>query len=467
MESPGYRDTRIVQLLVQHGARIDYCGAKAITFAVSTALNLEILKILASGKAVSAIISPLVPLAMTHPQEIRLPLLQVLLENGASGDHVAQALITAVSEGLDAQHTVDLLLKYKANVNYKKAEALQVASLAKSTSIMERLLNCHPDHDYFREAIELAMQWPSPPTNVELADRLRAVQLLTPSGTTRPTILDSPLVQAVQEADYKLIEYLIFRGANPNFRDGISAIVATDQLDTSSLHLLVQSRSNLTAQTSSRAFSRMAHDRDRWRTRAHSVYEFDKALISRGAAGLAVDQTFLSALHSSHPLAAEFFKLVLESKTALNASFQRGKGLCAATRDARFENVDFMLLQEPNETSLQAAFMSIFDCVAGEQILIKLARRFFAHSRKKKHICLRQGETMNDPLYQALHRHGDKPGLLQELLDNGCGSESRFPWAFNDAHNAEQTSPLLWLLCQGREGIDTRVVNMLLERGGE
>lgn len=467
VETPDYRDPQLIHLLVEHGARIDYSDARAIKFAVSSPLEVDILRILASGTAASALLASLIPLAMKHRQELRLSLLQVLLEKGARGIHVDAALVTAVSEGAKAQPTVALLLEYKASVNYNKAEAIQVAALAGSSSILECLLSKNPDPKYLNEAIKLAMQSPSSPSKAKAPDRLRSVRLLTRSNTTKPGAVDLPLIQAVQEKDYELIEYLINSGADSNFRDGRSIVIATQQLNTNSLHILARSKIKPTPHTWSLAFSAMPQSRDRWRNEPEVIHEFDSILIMGGAAGPAVDQTFLSAVRSSHAFAAKFISVVLTRRTVLNVNLDGGKSLCIAVREARFEIVDYLLSQRPNEPTLRAAFMAIFESSAEERVLITLAHRFFEHSSKAKHIYFQPDEPANDALYQTLHRHGNKPRLLQTLLNNGCGSESQFSWKFNDFISAEQTSALLWLLCQGGEGIDSRTVNILLERGGK
>ncbi|KAL9104386.1 MAG: hypothetical protein Q9163_000644 [Psora crenata] len=379
VETPGYRDHQIIHLLVEHGARIDYSNARAIKFAVSSPLEVEILKILASGMAASAVLASLIPLAMTHDQKLRLPLLHILLGNGACGAHVNAALVTA----------------------------------------------------------------------------------------RKPEALNSPLIQAVQEKDYDLIELLINSGADPNFRDGMSMIIATQQLNTRSLYLLARSKTKPTPQTCSRAFCNMPKDRDRWQNEPELIHDFDNILIPGGAAGTAVDQTFLSAVRSSHALAAKFVSMVLRCQTALNVNFEGGKSLCIVVRGARLDILDYMLSQGPNEPTLRAAFMAIFESGAEELTLIALAHRFFDHSGRARHIYFRPDEPANDALYQTLHRHGNKPSLLQTLFDNGCGSETRLSWEFYGSYGAEQTSALLWLLCQGHESIDSRTLNIFLERGAD
>lgn len=111
--------------------------------------------------------------------------------------------------------------------------------------------------------------------------------------------------------------------------------------------------------------------------------------------------------------------------------------------------------------------MSIFESDAEEQILIDMARAFLACPYANPEIYFEQDELTNDALYQILHRHTDKPQLLQELFANGCRSDSRFPWVFNDSYGPEDTSALLWLLCQGDERIDVGLVDILPEHGGK
>lgn len=465
VETPDYRDHQLIRLLVDNGAKIDYSDARAIKFAVFTPLDIGVLKNLVSGTAASAVVAALIPLAMKHRQQHRLPLLKVLLDNGARGAHLNSALVNAVSEGVKAQPTIDLLLKYEASVDDNEAEAVKVAALAGSSSILECLLSRNPNPEYLDEAIKLAMQSPSSHFMVKAPDRLQSVRLLTKSKTN-PGTVNAALVQAVEEQDYQLIEHWIDSGADPNFRDGRSVVFATQQLNTRSLHHLIRSKTKPTPQTYSRAFSVMPQDRDRWRSEPDVIHSFDSIFITGGATGPAVDQTLLSAIRSSHVLAAKFVSMVLNCKTPVNVNFEGGRSLCVAVIRAHLEIVDHLLLQGPDESTLHSAFMAIFESSVEEQVLISLAQRFFKYSSGANNVYFRHEEPADDALYQILHRHGDKPTLLQTLLDNGCRIDSRFSWKFNDSVGAEDTSALLWLLCQGRQSIDSLTVHILLERGG-
>lgn len=466
VETPGYRDHQIIQLLVENGARIDYLDARAIKFAVSSPLDVGVLGILVTGTAASAVVAALIPLAMEHDQKDRMPILQLLLQNGAHGAHVSAALVTAVSEGANAQPTIDLLLEHDASVNENEGEAIRVAALAASSSVLKSLLDRNPNPAYFDGAINLAMQSLSSNSEAKAHDRLQCVRLLTQSNTPNSGAINTALVQAVQEVDHHLIKHLTNSGADPNFRDGASVIIATQQLNTRSLHLLTKSKIKPTMQTCCRAFSVLPHDQERWRNEADAIYTFDSILIFAGATGPAVDQTFLSAIHSSHTHAAKFISVVLKCKTALNVNFQHGGSLRVAVRRALLEVVDYLLLQRPDELILHSAFMAMFESNVEEHVLITLAQRFFEHSNGANHIYFRHNEPADNALYQTLHRHGDKPTLLQLLLANGCGVDSRFSWTFDNSIGAEDTSPLLWLLCQGNQSINSLTVDTLLERGG-
>ena len=466
VESLDRRDPSLIQLLVQHGARIDYSNGRAIKHVVSQYVDIKLLKILLSGSEASAVLPSLVPLAMAHEQGFRLQLLEVLLENNARCDNIHAALVTAVAEGFKARPTIDLLLKHGASVNFKEAEAVKVAARAGNYTILECLLSKNPDPKYYsEEALSLAMKSSTAArSKSHRLGRLHSVRLLTRTKGTQPEAIHSALCHAVQEKDYDLIEHLMKSGGDPNFEKGKSVVTATNQLDIRSLYLLA--RFKPTPEVYSYAFVVMPQSIDRWCQQSKLIHEFDTVLVQGGATGAAVDQTFLSALRSSHRLAATFVSMVLSCKTALNANFEGGKSLCTAVRKADFEVLDYMLSQAPNDLTLRTAFIAIFDSEKEERTLILLAKRFFEHSQRAKHIYFRPDELSDDPLYQTLHRHGDKPDLLQTLFANGCGTESRFSWIFRQKIGPEPTSALLWLLCQGDEGVHSRTVKLLLDRGG-
>ncbi|KAL8669821.1 MAG: hypothetical protein Q9168_005612 [Polycauliona sp. 1 TL-2023] len=466
VEGHDHRSLQVIQFLLQHGAQVDYQNAKAVKFVVSAPLSVELLTILLSAAITSTLVAALIPLALNHPEDIRLPLLQVLLDQDAHEASLNEALVSMASEGATAQQTIGLLLEYGASVNHCGAQAVKVAAAAKSFPILRRLLDQNPREEFLEEAIPAAMQLHSRPSSSAIAQRLQIVRLLTEKlRSSSPT--DEPLIQAVREEDNELIEYWMKCGANPNYKDGTSVFVATQQLNLGALRHLFCSKVKPTSDTCSLAFAAMPSDDSRWHTPDDVIGNFDRIMIMGGAAGPCVDQAFLSAMASTHERAATFVRLILDNQTPLDANFVGGNSLCIAITKARIDVIAYLLQQTPDARTLHAGFLSIFQSTAEEQILIRMAREFFTCPDANPEIYFQQDEFSNDALYQLLHRHSDKPNLLQELLANGCRPESHFEWKVNESCGTEHTSALLWLLCQGKESIDVDFVDILLSHGAD
>ena len=301
-------DPQLIKLMIDQGARVDNSEGRAIKHAVSTRMKKEILELLLEGKGATTMLSTLVPLAMNHTQETRPQVLQMLLEKGARGTQIHDALIDAVKEGPSAQTTIDLLLHYDASVNYRGAEAIKVAAAAGHSSILDCLLQRHPDPEYLPEALKLAMQAPVVQSGTKDPIRFKSVRLLTRAGINKSEAISRALTQAVREKDHSLVAHLIESGGDPNFWGGKCLIVATEQADLESLILLARIKPSSTA--FSAAFASRPTSIDRWRGEPELLLRIDSILIDGGARGPAVDQTFQNALRSSDPAGNKFVGMV-------------------------------------------------------------------------------------------------------------------------------------------------------------
>lgn len=459
-------DTKLVKLLIDHGARVDYSEGQAIKHAASTPMKNEILKLLLECRGAPNILGSLVPLAMNHAQETRLQILQMLLEKGARGAQVHTALIDAVNQGPSAQLTIDMLLQYNASVDYQNGEALKIAAAAGHSPILDCLLQKNPNTENLPEALRLAMQTTVVQSSTNEPVRFKSVRLLTRAGVTNSEVIHRALIQAVFEKDHVLVEHLIKSGGDPNFRSGKCVITATKQDDIESLLLLA--RSNPSPVVLSAAFAAKSTSIDRWRSNPALLLNIDKILLDGGATGPAVDQTFLGALKSSDSVCSQFVDLVSARPSLLNVNFDNGKCISTAVETNFYELVKILLNQKPNQRTLYSAFMAIFESHAPEEHLISLSKLFLERSKSREHLYFGQDDPLRNPLYQTLHRHSDKPKLLQHLLDSGCPSDFRFLWEFDPDFGPEETSALLWLLCQAQADQQTNraTVEILLERKG-
>ncbi|CAD6585238.1 MAG: hypothetical protein ASARMPRED_002104 [Alectoria sarmentosa] len=459
---------QLVKLLIDHGARVDYSEGQAIKNAASKPMTNEVLKLLFEGQGASTVLVSLIPLAMNHAQETRLQILQMLLEKGARGAQVHVALIEAVKQGPHAQPTIDMLLQYNASVDYQNGEVIKIAAAAGHSSILDCLLQRNPNSEHLPEALRLAMQTPAVQSGVNIPVRLKSVRLLTRAGVANSVIVHQALIQAVIQKDHALVDHLIRSGADPNFESGECVITATKQADIESLVLLARAKPS--PAVFSAAFAAKSTSIDRWRIKPELLLNIDKILLDGGAVGPAVDQVFLTALKSSDSACNQFVDMVFARPSLLNVNYDDGKCLCTAVRKNLHELVKTLLNHRPNQRTLCSAFMAIFESHASEEHLISLSKLFFERSKSRKHLYFGQDDDpLTNPLYQTLHRHSDKPLLLQHLLDSGCPPDSRFLWEFSSDIGAEETSPLLWLLCQAQadQQTDKRTVDILLVRGAD
>ena len=142
-ETPG--DCRLVKLLLDHDA---FDEGESITNA-ARALNMETLKLLlGTPKAIPYISSSfkdIVATGFNWQSEDGLSIMKLLLESGASGDVVGEALSNAVENFEDhpshlANDFVDVLLRYGADVNYQRGLALQRAAGLMDIDLLEKLL---------------------------------------------------------------------------------------------------------------------------------------------------------------------------------------------------------------------------------------------------------------------------------------------------------------------------------------
>ena len=110
--------------------------------------------------------------------------------------------------------------------------------------------------------------------------------------------------------------------------------------------------------------------------------------------------------------------------------------------------------------------MAIFDSQAKEEVLVSLIELFVKRAGRNKYLFFQHDESAFDPLYQTLHRHYDKPCLLEELFKHGCSQQCHF-LSHQGSDGLEQVSPLLWVLCHGNHNIKSQIVDILLKYKGQ
>lgn len=462
-------DLQLVKLFIHYGARVDYKDAVAIKSTISDHPYPELLRILVSGTGATNILSSLIPLAMNLTEKLRLPLLRLLLEAGAHGHDIHASLVKAVSEGTQSQATIELLLQHNASVNFDHGKAIKNASGAGLCSILSLLLEKKPKRGYLIEALPLAMQaFNTHVTKDDVPSRLSCVRLLTRAGVRKCQAVDLALLQAVQQRDHALVSQLIQSEADPNFGNGESVCEATKHTDIQSLTLLATAKPKPTPRVYSDAFAVITDSPRQPKFEPSLSLSIIKILLIGGASGPPVNRALASLIPISHdPVANQHMNMILGHCSSLDPDYDRGKSLCAASRLLLHHVVQDLMNRRPNTATLHSAFLSLFESKSSsEAALITMLGLFFGHMKEEKSMLFEHKGLSDNPLYQCLHCHGEKPDLLRCLLDNGCRTDVTFDWIFSPEHGEEKVSPLLWLLCQERR-VERRIVDILLERGGK
>jgi ankyrin repeat protein len=456
---------QVVEVLLKHGARVNYSNADAIKYVVSQPLHIDILNALVQGNGAQNALASLIPLSMAHQQEIRLQLLPIIFSGGASSVSEAEvnaALVQAVSEGPASQPTISLLLENNASPDFQEGQAIKLAAANGYGRILGCLLSRSRNLEYRADAVDIIMR----ENGSAFPERLSLIRLLTKAGVDKSTKIHNALTQAVREQDHNLIHCLLESDADPAFDNGKSVIIATRQLDIKSLELLARAKPQRDIYT--KAFEVVADDQRMMNVDYQLLLKVRQHLLQSGASGSSVDQKFLDYMTPVGPLSPlrkEFLKSVLVYD-ALNIDFKGGQILCNAVRKNAQPLLKVLLSREPNVNTLRAAFCALLESSLAEDPLLAMVNMFIEHSGDRKRIYFEEAEPSKSPFYLVLHNHPDKPKLLQYLLDNGCSTEVPFTWIFRPDHGTEKVSALLWLLSQADSELDTGMLTLLLKNGG-
>jgi hypothetical protein len=138
-------DHKLVQLLLDHQV---FDLGESMAHAADV-LDLDTLALLANSPKAEPFLSPVFKdvMATGKPWQSRenLAVIELLLEKGAVGDAVGDAFVDVVERyesGADSlvSDFLDLLLRFKADVNYQRGLALQHAALKGNVSLIEKLV---------------------------------------------------------------------------------------------------------------------------------------------------------------------------------------------------------------------------------------------------------------------------------------------------------------------------------------
>ena len=230
-------DLDLINLIIVAGADVNYLGGKPFQTAAKRG-SIELLELLVRNAAQPSSLSSAVPIAMRLVEPVRRrKLMAILLDHGAQGPAVAQALTEAVGEkSLDEDLILNLVPK--ANVNHRHGRALCKAIKSANKKVVACLIDLgHPNHESRLAALQVTLE---PPTG----DRLAKLDLLLRAGIDQEG-LDRALVQEISNgtsSDVNVIKMLLNRNASCNYDEGKSLELAISSKNNQMLKYLVSSK---------------------------------------------------------------------------------------------------------------------------------------------------------------------------------------------------------------------------------
>lgn len=141
-------DMQTVNVLLSFGASVHYENHRPLVIAAKT-FNKPLLSLLlehsTNNIAASVVFDSVMKMESFWGKKEAFATLTILLENGAEGIAVDQALVKAVSDSQqDARYFEVTLLRYHVNIDFNNGEALQIATERGEPDLVRRMLALNP-----------------------------------------------------------------------------------------------------------------------------------------------------------------------------------------------------------------------------------------------------------------------------------------------------------------------------------
>ena len=293
-------DLDFINLVIVAGADVNCLGGKSFQTAAKKG-SIELLEHLVRSAPQHSSLSSAVPVAMRLVDPgLRMKIMVILLDHGAQGPAVAQALTEAIGEKPLDEDLVLHLVK-TANVDHHQGQALCNAVKCANKNIVASVIDLgHPSHRSRLAALPIVLE---PATR----DRLAKLDLLLRAGIDQNG-LNRALVQEISnesDCDMNVIKMLLKRDASCNYDGGKSLELAVSSKNDQVLECLVSSKCD------SRALAKVLplamHHTDPKRRYASMAL-----LLIGGAKGDQVSRALVHEICSSQECDSQLVKLLID-----------------------------------------------------------------------------------------------------------------------------------------------------------
>lgn len=494
----------VAHTLLRNGADVNYNEGLFIQEAVRRG-SIQMLELLMEYHPKNASLGTALLFAtnsVLDPKELGIRL-QILLRAGAHGESIQEALIV-ISSSTEwtwemTQPLMKLLLSSGASVNYKGGKAVLLAVERAEVDYLKLIVSHAPSQDTLQIAITQLLsqkadvsiteklkillsslddkkplsQAVSSAWEVNRPQRYNVLELILNAAQVHPKIffddrmqveIDILLVKAVNEPvlDHEMLALLLQSGASveqenykcilnaykkcnyPIFKLLIGYVRAPGDVskifeDTMSCGILWQNESCLAALT---------------------------LLLEKGAAGSSVDQALVEAAINYHAVPAA--KTFLTKLLVYGSNVDHADGHCLqiAAASANSQLLKELLSQSPSVHSMSMAVFHIFDVDLGEKRFIELLDLFLQRHGEKPDLNF-EHPTKEPMLALSLKYCPQGAELLQKLLVAGCDPNLNSRFHFENDSSESIANMLIWALVQPRGAISNRIIDLIIQHGGE
>lgn len=387
----------IIDVIVRCGGSvIADCGESIIVAARNA--NLDALQFLLSTyidpTTASRILSFYPEVSLQLPLTHQWALLSKLVESGANGKAVDNALIHVVEYG-DASF-IDYLIDHQASVNHEGNRVLSFAIRSGSSALLTSLLRGNPSRESLRKCFVLLKLLPLD------KQRLLALVLLS-TNITGPEI-DTAMAETVENdhtyLKHELVREYVQQGANVNVNDGqcFRRVVSTG--DIALLDILLDGSPSRSSLAKGIIPACGLPDPDQ-RMRMLDM------LLSAGARGPLVDQGFLF-ISTSNPSALDMIELLLEKGEA-DVNVENGRVLHRATSTGNTELLSLLLRYKPSVFHLANSFTAAIE-LSNPDVRYKICSQFLTAGLK--------GWPIDRGLIDVQQNSGGNMALFELLLEH-------------------------------------------------
>ncbi|CAE7024015.1 hypothetical protein CFE70_003393 [Pyrenophora teres f. teres 0-1] len=518
------RDTAMLDLLLGAGAPVD-SSDKGALYAAVVNRDMQSLRSLLNTRPPPEGLARLFPLLRKDysPSE-RREASRLLLEHGARGPGVDQALIDAVedvSSARDGALITDLVRK-GADVNYQIGRVLSLAATQVDMSLLRLLCNARPspsstsaalplafdsqggrhsktfeiidlmlsygvEEDSASKALEIAIN--GGPVNCDIIQRLLTAcpRLLSAAFKHTTTLSDpqkkAPILDALlklgvpQESldqaladetrhavstnDTTSTKLLLRRGASVSHNDGEALSVAVASGNSTLTAMLLSGKHQASRSSLTRAFRTLFTDEILGMNKnMGNVHDLAQELLARGVDQLAIDAALRVVLSHEHDV-NDTEKLV-DLLLRFNADVNTVDGACFVFAAQKHSHTIFkrLMLHNPKFSTVVPALLR---SKLQEEVVVAAIQSCFDHGCTSDQFGV--GYTKTPLLVTAMAVYPRNTDLIKLLLNNGLDPDVSTTAVLHPSKSPEVIPALLWALAQPQKRISDAVITALLDAG--